>query len=33
MREHVVMVLMRWFGRVKMDYDYTKMIGRDGWEW
>jgi hypothetical protein len=33
MSEHCMMVLMRWFGRVRMDYDYTKMVGRDGWEW
>ena len=33
MSKHVMNVLMRWWGLVRMDYDYTKQIGRDGWEW
>ena len=33
MSEHCMMVLMRWFARVKIDYYYTKQVGRDGWEW
>ncbi len=33
MTERMMLVLVRWWGRVRMDMGYTKQVGRDGWEW